>query len=161
MKGLFFYRSDLQLSGLPDEISPEHERGWWTTSRDPLILERSPDSRYLRLNQLQWLGRYRGVVPKEDLLTKTQLEDYVRNFFEGEITPSGLRRRELTYAEVEIVNNDFNERAESQSAEFEVREISRGHFVHESWPDLARWAAEQNFDQLETSKKVNSKRPPA
>jgi hypothetical protein len=153
MKGLFFYPSDQRFDQLPDEVSAHHDRGWWTTASQPLIPQRDRQSRYLILNQLQWLGLFNGQVSREALMTKEQIEDLVRSHFAGDVSPAVLRRRELTVAEVEI---DESVVATSESAS--VREISRGHFVHEDWPALARWAAEQTLTELERSKRENSKR---
>lgn len=155
MKGLFFYPSetDWQKSALPEEIAPSHERGWWSTSSEPRIPLQNPAHRFMQLGQLQWLGRFEGWVDRDQLMTKNELEDFIRSYFEGYDSPDWLRRRELTFAEVEITTE------ENENGRVYIKEVARGHIVHKDWPNLARWAAQTSITDLNQSLKQYSRRP--
>jgi uncharacterized protein len=167
MKGLFYYPSctDWRTSPLPAEISPQHLRGWWTTSDLLEIPQTESETLYVQLGPLEWMAPYEREVSRANLLTHAELKQFVKAYFAGSMNEDWLRRRELTFAEVSIgarvsgetgVSGDI---AAQETDRVYVREVSRGHFVHADWPKLARWAAGQTQDTLALSLKKHSKRP--
>ena len=81
-----------------------------------------------------------------------ELEDLILEYFKDNCTEGQLRRRELTFAEVEVLSE------EDEAGRVEVREVSRGHFVHKDWPALAKEAASKTQRDLLISKRFYSKR---
>ncbi len=118
LKGYLFYPTQLwqtSIPKLPDYISRNHLKGWWTYANNPNIPQHHTDSNWLILNKPFWLAIEARTGINNAVLTYDDLQDRIKEHFQCSQKPLHL---------AEVMQNSRNEQIE----------CSRGFVVPANWP---------------------------